>query len=83
MTTLAHPCHRTKPAPTVHGSYGTCRLVLSINDTRYAVRPIRPGFAGRKAFRLRKPDGMSYTIVRTLGTPSPAIAATTHGGETA
>src|SRR5262249_22821613 len=63
MTTLTQPRRSTKPAPPVHG---VCRLTLNISGTKYRVKPIRPGFAGRKAFQLRKTDGMRYTVVRTL-----------------
>jgi hypothetical protein len=41
-------------------------LTLVINGTAYGVRPIAPGFAGVKAFQLRKFNGAVYHVVQTL-----------------
>ena len=55
------------PKPrTVKPAAGTCTLTLTINDTPYAVIPLRPdpGIA-RRALRLRKEDGTTYDLALT------------------
>jgi hypothetical protein len=37
-----------------------------INGTAYGVRPIAPGFAGVKAYQLKKSQGTVYHVVQTL-----------------
>jgi hypothetical protein len=41
-------------------------LTLFINGTAYGVRPIAPGFAGVKAYQLKKSQGTVYHVVQTL-----------------
>jgi hypothetical protein len=41
-------------------------LTLVINGTAYGVRPIAPGFAGIKAYQLKKSQGTVYHVVQTL-----------------
>jgi hypothetical protein len=50
----------TKPAT------GRCSLALSINGTRYKVKPLPRDFGGIKAFRLVKPDGEFHDVSRHL-----------------
>jgi hypothetical protein len=45
---------------------GRCSLRLTINGTGYSIRPIDAGFAGVRAFRLRKADGKTYDVVQDL-----------------
>jgi hypothetical protein len=45
---------------------GRCSLRLTINGTAYSVRPIDAGFAGVRAFRLRKGDAAVYDVVQEL-----------------
>jgi len=58
------PAPRPKTPPPARG---TCRLTLSINGTRYSVRPNAASpFAALKAFRLRKSDGTVYDAAQTI-----------------
>jgi hypothetical protein len=48
----------TRPSKAVKPAHGTCGLILSINGTRYQVRPLDvTGFGATKAFRLLKQGG--------------------------
>lgn len=67
MTTLTQvrPIRQPAPPAAVHG---TCGLTLRINGTTYGVRPVDPGFAGLKAYRLTKQaaTGSVYDVVETV-----------------
>ena len=59
MTTSNAPRTR-KPARPVHG---TCGMVLSINGSRYRVRPVPCDHsAALRCFELRKADGTRYHV---------------------
>src|SRR6476661_8481224 len=58
MTTLKQP--KRKPARRM------TRLLLTIEDTAYAVRRVEcDPFAGERAFRLLKDDGALYDVIQT------------------
>src|SRR5690349_3366044 len=45
---------RPRPRKPAQPAHGVCSLTLSVNGQKYRVRPIDPGFAGVRAFRLAK-----------------------------
>src|SRR4051794_25992497 len=62
MATLSEPKTRTQRK----AAHGTCRLTLTINGTRYSVRPIlADSSVALKAFRLRKDAGTVYNVTKT------------------
>lgn len=73
MATITSTATRTattsrKPARTPHG---TARLALTINGTRYAVKPIPCDCeAAQRCYSLRKNDGTVYHVALTVYGPS-------------
>lgn len=60
--TTSKPEKTRKPAATPRG---TCRLTLTINGTRYALKPVPcDRQAARQCFELRKSDGTVYHVSR-------------------
>src|SRR5262249_3973215 len=63
---LAAPARIRRKVSVPHGTC-TCRLTLSLNGTAYNVRPLPVDQdAATKAFWLRKADGTTYDVARTV-----------------
>lgn len=71
MATVPPCAPPVQPKPrkprTVKPAHGVARLVLSINGTSYAVKPVAcDAYAAFRAFRLRKSDGTCYDVAETV-----------------
>src|SRR5690349_3436173 len=63
MATASKPATRHPIRP----AHGVCRLTLTLNGARYAVRPVRcDREAALRCYSLRKADGTQYNVAQTI-----------------